>query len=328
MTTSLLGILTYEGCTADIALNYFALAINTLTLIRLCHHLQFSYSHRSIRHVWIMLTLFLLVFQIVLCLFVGCSGISIVWSAQIGFCWFFRSAYSTQSPETYVLRLLLGISTLLSCGLWIYYAVIADQLTTLAHGCAVLLGMLLAWIVHQVIGQSAYTTLETKMLTIDEIPIQPVSPSSDSQTDGQSQLVLGVEVRDSWIPGSGQGLFSTVPISNGQLVCRYSGRIMSTSEAMRTSDKSYLMRLGGFTYVDAKETNECLARYINDCRNSLGYNVKFVKKPAEHCADIIAIRDISVGEELFADYGKWYWIGMSPNRLSLAQLLKLRGIAT
>ena len=312
MNETLLGILTYDGCTNDIFLNYVALAINTLTLIRLSHHLQSSYSYRSIRHVWILLTLFLLVFQVVLCLFVGCSGISIVWSAQIGFCWSFRSSYFPSS-ENVLLRLLLGTSTLLDCGLWIYYYVIADQLTSIAHGCAVLLGILLAWIVHQMVTQRAYTTLETKILTMDETPIQ---------------RVFGVEVRGSWIPGGGQGLFATASMSQGQLICQYIGHIMTTSEAMRTPDKSYLMRLGGFTYVDAKASPECLARYINDCRNPLGYNVTFVKKPEEHCADIIATRDISVGEELFADYGKWYWIGMSPNRLSLAQLLKLRGIAT
>ena len=314
MNETLVGILTYDGCSTDIALNYVALTINTLALIRLSYHLQSSYTYcRSVRHVWILLALFLLVFQVVLCLLVGCSGISIIWSAQIGFCWSFRSAYhSPSSSETIRLHLLVGISSVLDCGLWIYYSVIADQLTTLAHGCAVLLGMLLARIVHQ-IAQTAYTTLETKIITMDEILIQPV---------------FGVEVRDSWIPGSGQGLFATVPTSKGQVICRYVGRIMTTTEAMRTRDKSYLMRLGGFTYVDAKASPECLARYINDCRNPLGYNVTFVKKPEEHCADIMATRDISVGEEFFADYGKWYWIGMSPNRLSLAQLLKLRGIVT
>ena len=45
----------------------------------------------------------------------------------------------------------------------------------------------------------------------------------------------------------------------------------------RLPDKSYLMRLGGFTYVDARERPTCLARYINDCRNPLGHNVRFDK---------------------------------------------------
>jgi hypothetical protein len=133
-------------------------------------------------------------------------------------------------------------------------------------------------------------------------------------------------VKDSWIRGADKGLFALAPLTRGQLACRYTGQLRTTAEAMRTADKSYLMRLGGFTYIDAREAPQCLARYINDCRNPLGYNVRFDKKPEDRCADVVALRDIDPGEELFADYGKWYWTGQEPARLALAELLVLRGV--
>lgn len=45
-------------------------------------------------------------------------------------------------------------------------------------------------------------------------------------------------------------------------------------------------------YCDAHDDLTMLARYINDCRNPLGYNVKFVKLPEEKKALVVASRDI------------------------------------
>lgn len=69
------------------------------------------------------------------------------------------------------------------------------------------------------------------------------------------------------------------------------------------------MRLGPQVYVDLKSDTSALARYINDCRNSSLYNVRFEKLPEEGKALVVATRQISAGEELFVDYGKWYWAG-------------------
>ena len=68
-------------------------------------------------------------------------------------------------------------------------------------------------------------------------------------------------------------------------------------------------------------------RYINDCRNPAGYNVFFDKRPEENCAHVRALRDIMVGEELFADYGRWYWLSLNPTRLSFGTLQSLRGLS-
>lgn len=68
-------------------------------------------------------------------------------------------------------------------------------------------------------------------------------------------------------------------------------------------------------------------RYINDCRNPAGYNVSFDKRSDEGCAYVIANRDIMVGEELFVDYGRWYWLNSKPIRLSFCALQTFRGKA-
>ena len=55
--------------------------------------------------------------------------------------------------------------------------------------------------------------------------------------------------------------------------------------------------------------------------------MSFEKRPEEACAYVLANRDIMAGEELFADYGRWYWLSLKATRLSFAELLILRGLA-
>jgi SET domain-containing protein len=95
---------------------------------------------------------------------------------------------------------------------------------------------------------------------------------------------------------------------------------------MKLTDKSYLMRLGEQCYVDSKHSHFCEARFINDCRNQAGYNVRFSKKPEQYKAEVIAIRPINKNEELFVDYGRWYWLGhkVKPHRLTFSDLIRLK----
>ena len=43
-----------------------------------------------------------------------------------------------------------------------------------------------------------------------------------------------------------------------------------------------------------------ISRYINDCINPLGWNVKFVKYPERGVAAVVAIRDIGEWASLWA----------------------------
>ena len=110
----------------------------------------------------------------------------------------------------------------------------------------------------------------------------------------------------------GDGLFTkTFVPSAGIHLCDYTGTVYSTSDAMKRHDHSYLMRLGEQKYVDALSHTDVLARYINDCRNSNLYNVKFVKLPNQSKAKVVTTRPIYPDEEIFVDYGKWYWAGFT-----------------
>jgi hypothetical protein len=108
------------------------------------------------------------------------------------------------------------------------------------------------------------------------------------------------------------GLFANKDFTEGSIICIYTGKVLRTKEALKLEDKSYLMRLGEQCYIDAKDTLEVVARYINDCVNPKGWNVRFDKSAENQCAYVLALRNISKGEEIFVDYGKWYWAGKKP----------------
>ncbi|RMX64783.1 hypothetical protein DD238_006778 [Peronospora effusa] len=121
---------------------------------------------------------------------------------------------------------------------------------------------------------------------------------------------LGVQVRKSNIPGAGKGLFATKRHVQGSIICEYTGVVLYNQEnAWKLKDKSYLMKLGDGKYIDALHCPQVLARYINDCRGHFGgFNVHFEKRPQDDKADVIAMRDIEPGEELYVNYGRLYWL--------------------
>lgn len=139
----------------------------------------------------------------------------------------------------------------------------------------------------------------------------PTPPLMDARTTG------GLVVQQSHIPRAGCGLFAARAFRAGQCVCDYTGDLLRTAEAFRMPrrDKHYLMRVGPQCYVNAARNRLWLARYINDCRDSTLYNVEFVKYPALRKAVVVALRDIDPGEELYVNYGRWYWLGLCPERL-------------
>ncbi len=122
-------------------------------------------------------------------------------------------------------------------------------------------------------------------------------------------IEVGTSIQPSLIPGAGFGLITTIPRKAGDLICTYRGKRLRTRDAMKTSDKRYLMRLGPQSYVDAKYCFHSPARYINDCRNENGYNIEMLKVPEEGIARVVATRDVKAGDELYARYGKFYWLG-------------------
>ena len=56
------------------------------------------------------------------------------------------------------------------------------------------------------------------------------------------------------------GLYAKRYFKRGETVCKYLGDNMRTIDAIRLQDKSYLMRLGEQTYIDALSHEQVYAR--------------------------------------------------------------------
>ena len=194
--TTVVGILTYAGCTdVDIFLNYSVLGFNTLVLTIVCLNAPSNPMGTLLAP---LITVGLLVFQIALCMVVGCSGISVVWSAQAGYVMVNGGRGRMQAA-----------SCLVSLALGLYYLITAALITSVAHLCAAALGAVVAVVISRLHSQVGYTAVDST------IPTPPV------------------EVKDSWIRGAGQGLFATAAIPKGTIVCAYTGAALGTADAMR-----------------------------------------------------------------------------------------------
>jgi len=84
---------------------------------------------------------------------------------------------------------------------------------------------------------------------------------------------------------------------------------MTLMEARRSKCKDYTMALHFNVHVDAADYPGYLARYINDNLEQGGArrNVKFVKDAEGRTARVMTLREVAVGEELYAEYGDGYW---------------------
>jgi hypothetical protein len=155
-------ILTYNNYQIDVYLNYIAIVLASLSLILTVMLLNKRKYSVMIRYVsWIGTIFGLFSFQIGLCVAVNCAGVSVIWSALAGFTpfLFFNIQYFDEmayDKAYYVAGITtsLYISELYSIVLWIYYAVVASFITTVAHLCAIILGLLLGYIFVYILFRS------------------------------------------------------------------------------------------------------------------------------------------------------------------------------
>ena len=112
-------------------------------------------------------------------------------------------------------------------------------------------------------------------------------------------MIQAVEVKKSNLPEAGDGLFAKAHFKKGDLVCEYTGKVLTLLQALKLHDKRYLM--GGFglnSHIDAKDSPDCFGRYINDPINESLVNVEFVKLKKEKKALVKATRNIQVCSNL------------------------------
>jgi hypothetical protein len=124
-------------------------------------------------------------------------------------------------------------------------------------------------------------------------------------------------VKTSTIPGSGNGLFTTIFIPKGTWIVEYKGRITTWKEVEYDSENMYLYTVNPKHVIDARRTLKALARYANDAMGLT--RVKGIRNNCIYVNDglrvyVESIRDIPAGSEIFVAYGKPYWDVIRKNK--------------
>jgi hypothetical protein len=151
----LICILGYNGSTKDIIINYSLIFVNLAYCVLEMNQSRADGDMRSSRRrrkqerdAFISLT-FVILFQVVLCLVVRCSGVSIIWCAICGWimCRHKRqigdSNECAQEYERINVHECEKVVVLMDVLAIVYYAVSFPLITTLAHVCALVLGAIL-----------------------------------------------------------------------------------------------------------------------------------------------------------------------------------------
>jgi SET domain-containing protein len=127
----------------------------------------------------------------------------------------------------------------------------------------------------------------------------------------------GLMVRPSTVEGAGLGLFAVRAFARDEVVAVYTGVLMTAEEIreMASFGDDWPDR---YMYVmEFPDHGVCLdiagrglpVHYINDNRDRSKINTTFVKRERLLIAELVALRDIDPGEELFVDYGPQFWTG-------------------
>ncbi len=122
-----------------------------------------------------------------------------------------------------------------------------------------------------------------------------------------SRLVYGLEVKPSFIVMAGLGLYATRDFARGDHILDYNGEKITINEYTERYAEAgfgtYGMTLNKKYVLDARATSAGLGRYICDYHGSgKKPNVKYFSTGKK--VEIIAIRSIKMGDELYADYGR------------------------
>lgn len=138
-----LKIVSYECDVKNVVINYAIVLLTTLAGWQLLHAKRQAVG----RTFWCGSSAFFWSYQIGLCLVLRpmgvaeCSGISIVWSAQVGVLWWldYRGHLFVEQ------RWLLLLSSVVAALAWTYYSIIDPPITSVAHAAAVGMGGLVAF---------------------------------------------------------------------------------------------------------------------------------------------------------------------------------------
>ena len=119
-----------------------------------------------------------------------------------------------------------------------------------------------------------------------------------------------LEVKQSTIPGAGEGLFTKEPIKKNSIIVEYKGTVTTWKAVEHEVDNVYIYYINRNHVIDASRHNRTFGRYANDAsgmKKLKGFrnNTKYVKEKGK--VFLQAIADIPAGAEILVSYGKEYW---------------------
>jgi len=133
-------------------------------------------------------------------------------------------------------------------------------------------------------------------------------------SQGQTAFERNLEIRASRIPHAGNGVFTKVAVPKGAYLGAYTGEFITEEEFLRRAKENqwqYMMglldcakpRTGGIATIDGIRGNV----FTRMNYAPAGFqNVKFEKTCEAPFVRVVALRDITAGEELWVDYGPNY----------------------
>ncbi len=120
-----------------------------------------------------------------------------------------------------------------------------------------------------------------------------------------------VEVKESTLPGAGNGLFAKTFIPKGTRIVEYKGKITSWGKVdWDDGNNGYIYYVKRNHVIDAGRHRQALARYANDAKGL--QRVKGITNNSEYVEDGVKVyiesrKDIPAGAEILVEYGKEYW---------------------
>lgn len=127
----------------------------------------------------------------------------------------------------------------------------------------------------------------------------------------------GLVVQPSTVEGAGLGLFAVRAFARGEVVAVYTGVLMTAAERREMAAFAddwpdryrYVLGLSDHGICLDMAGQGLPAHYVNDNRDRTRINTRFVKQVRLLLAELVTLRDIEPGEELFVDYGPEFWTG-------------------
>ena len=119
-------------------------------------------------------------------------------------------------------------------------------------------------------------------------------------------------MKASVIPGAHLGLYAEREFKPGQRITTYTGDTLTRAQLTHRYPNrpgAYVLQRNKNKFVDARDKNAALGRFINDCRTCdrraglcRGNNSKITTR-----GTVIAKKRVKKGEEVYAPYSAQYW---------------------